>query len=166
MKEDGTVDKKLNIEKWTKRRTLERQGQVNGMRGVVVGVPARNDVLSGKGRAIQNHIGNMRFRQLIQDCRNTYDNADYDEKKTLTLEVLGIVKQSGGRFLIEAEVGWVEVDDETARKKIGNTFRGIRKLEGRKEDKTERKNKSEREMKREKPENASSSYPQKKKQYA
>ena len=135
------MENKLHVEHLTKQRTLERQRRVHGVKGVV-GVPDQKDVLCGKGKSIQNHIGNIRFRQLVQDCRSTYDNADSDEKKRMTLEVLEIVKQSGGRFLKdESELGWIEVDNETARLKVSSTFRSARKPEykGRKEDKPARK---------------------------
>jgi hypothetical protein len=46
-----------------------------------------------------------------------------------TAYILHLVKEGGGRFLMELEDGgWVEVDEATAREKVSRAFRHRRKV--------------------------------------
>ncbi|CAB9528737.1 Transfer protein [Seminavis robusta] len=100
----------------------------------VVNTPSNSDILMGKGRGIQNHCGNIRFRKLIDQHRPQYDNANNNKaKKTeIAQEVVRIVTQDWqGRFLKEHhKLGWVPVeDDSAARRKVSSCFRDARKRE-------------------------------------
>jgi hypothetical protein len=93
-----------------------------------VGVPGRNDVLFGRGKANQNHIGNIKVRSLVEDCKEMYDKASRDEKTQITQEIVQVVQQATGRFLKDDGAGWVEVDDGIARLKVSHVFRGLREV--------------------------------------
>ena len=124
VKSDGFIDTQGNRKFWEMRRALERM-KLQKVSHVMV--PSHKDVLLGVGRAIQGHIGNVRYRQLIQDCKEKYDDSTKSQKKQITEEIVHIVKQSSGRFLKEDEIGWVEVDDNVARLKCSCAFRAMRK---------------------------------------
>jgi hypothetical protein len=122
-----TEDNEVTNEAWTqfleKRRKQERRMQKGVER---IGVPGRFDVLFGRGKAYQQHIGNVRYRSLIEECKAQYDRASREEKTQITEEIVQIVKQSTGRFLKDDGAGWEEVEDVVARLKASHTFRGMR----------------------------------------
>jgi hypothetical protein len=81
--------------------------------------PLPNDILLGRGKPVQNRPGNVRFREMLDKHFGKYDTA----------YIVHLVKEEGGRFLKELEDGgWVEVDEATARAKVNNAFRALRKL--------------------------------------
>ena len=120
---EGEIDRKFHVEHWEKRRLHER----NTRRIVHVTVLSRRDVLLGTGKRVQYHIGNVRYRKLIEDCLGIYEKSTYGQKKQINEEIMDIIKSSGGRFLKDDGMGWCEVDEATAREKVGNAFRGMRK---------------------------------------
>ena len=77
-------------------------------------------------RGYHDHFGNIRFRSLLEDCHQQYDNASRDEKTKITEEIVGIVKEAGGRFLKDSGNGWEVVEDSVARLKVSGTFRAMR----------------------------------------
>ncbi|CAJ1947381.1 unnamed protein product [Cylindrotheca closterium] len=95
-----------------------------------VGVPGPNDVLFGKGSRFQNHVGNVKFRRFIADCRKTYEKTKRGEKQHLIREIVDTVTQSSGLFLKEDDEGWIVVDDAAAAYKVGAVFRTLRTLDG------------------------------------
>jgi hypothetical protein len=92
-----------------------------------ISVPARSDVLSGRGKGYFSHVGNVRYRSLIEDLKSKYDKASKEDKHKITQEVVEIVHQSGGRFLKDDGAGWVLVEEEVARLKVSHSFRAARK---------------------------------------
>ena len=97
-------------------------------------VPGPFDVLLGRGRLIQEHLGNLRYRQMIDEHKDQYDSASKLEKTNIAKKVVQLVQASQGRFLKrdEGEDGggfWIEVDDETAREKVSHSFRNRRQAE-------------------------------------
>jgi hypothetical protein len=46
-----------------------------------------------------------------------------NEKSSLAVEIVRIIKSSPGRFLSKESGIWVEVDDRTAREKVNRQFR-------------------------------------------
>jgi hypothetical protein len=58
-----------------------------------------------------------------------YENSKKGDKPNVMAYIVHLVKEEGGRFLKELEdVGWVEVDEATARVKVGRAFRSRRKV--------------------------------------
>jgi hypothetical protein len=93
-----------------------------------VATPGNNDVLLGRGKSFQDHAGNVRFRYLIEQHHGDYETAIKNEKTAVALTILRLVHERGGRFLTASELGWVEVDDVSAREKIASCFRSYRKV--------------------------------------
>ena len=96
-----------------------------------VSTPSNNDVLIGKGKFFQYHTGNVRFRYLVEEHRERYENAERHDKNPLCQEVVDLIKSRGGRFLKRTETTdsvsfptlWVEVSGREARKKTSMCFR-------------------------------------------
>eukprot|EP00539_Tryblionella_compressa_P008100 CAMPEP_0178757724 /NCGR_PEP_ID=MMETSP0744-20121128/13973_1 /TAXON_ID=913974 /ORGANISM="Nitzschia punctata, Strain CCMP561" /LENGTH=302 /DNA_ID=CAMNT_0020411977 /DNA_START=213 /DNA_END=1121 /DNA_ORIENTATION=+ len=99
-------------------------GDVSG----AVCIPSRNDVLFGRGKGFQNHIGNQLYRQLIEDCLPTYETSNKEQKTRIAQEIVSIVHEANGRFLKDdGATGWVPVTDlQLLRKKVSHAFRGLR----------------------------------------
>lgn len=110
------------MEQRVKRTVPESHGQR-------VGVPSRNDVLFGRGKGFQNHIGNQKYRQMIEDCLETYEQANKEQKTRIAEEIIDfILLQAEGRFLKDMDgSGWRIVSDPVAlRQKVAHAFRGLR----------------------------------------
>lgn len=110
-------------ETWKKRKNYEVCPEFKGKKSVTV--PGHLDVLLGRGRRCQEHVGNMRLRNLVEDCKPVYDNATRKEKTLISQELVESIKKNANHFLKDEDVGWVEVDDQVARLKVSHTFRDI-----------------------------------------
>jgi hypothetical protein len=92
-----------------------------------VSIPTQSDILLGRGKACQCHVGNLRFRLMLENKYDTYEKADKNEKMVQAREIVELVQSSGGRFLtLEAGILWTQVSDLVARKKVSHRFRAIR----------------------------------------
>jgi hypothetical protein len=89
-------------------------------------VPGPYDVLLGRGKFCQEHIGNVRYRHLVEKYVARYDEAAKDEKTVLSMMIIRMIKESTGRFLKEDGAAWVEADDSVARTKVSQFFRSAR----------------------------------------
>ncbi|KAL9184833.1 hypothetical protein ACHAXT_002610, partial [Thalassiosira profunda] len=114
-------------------------------------VPNDNDVLLGRGYAINNHPGNLSLRALVDSKRADFMAIKRTDKRPMAQDVVGRVAGRGGRFLREArnDYGdggesngevvaldkrrWNEVDHSTAVEKVMHLFREKAK-QGSKED--------------------------------
>jgi hypothetical protein len=113
------------------RRWLQRRRMLEATIGrdneCQTNVPHHSDVLYGRDKSVQEHSGNIRYLNLIAEYWDRYDGASKIEKKSITEEIVELVKTSGGRFLKMDDSGWVEVSDVVARDKVSNAFRDRRK---------------------------------------
>ncbi|KAL3764332.1 hypothetical protein ACHAW5_003468 [Stephanodiscus triporus] len=90
--------------------------------------PRPADVLDGRGGLINSHIGNVRFRALVNSRRLQYlDSTKKAEKALIAASIVAEIRSSGGRFLREfpETIGWVEIGNERATKKAGQALREI-----------------------------------------
>lgn len=91
----------------------------------------QNDVVIGKGTICAFHIGTIAWKAIVESRLATYMNATRSsakkEKTRLSLEVLGMIHSSGGRFLTfetsQHIVGWYEMGHREARIKVRDAFR-------------------------------------------
>ena len=91
-------------------------------------IPGPLDVLLGRDKIAQEHLGNYRYLQIIEDHQERYDNAPTKHQKSLlVVEILNMIQKSGGRFLKLEDCGWVEAEDSLSRSKIANAFRSRRR---------------------------------------
>ena len=91
-----------------------------------------HDVLCARDKHSYNHVGNRRFRTLIQYYFPAYDVASRQGKTKLVNDLhSSYVNESGGRFLKrggggEGEEEWVELSSKEVRNKIGHAFRDMK----------------------------------------
>lgn len=123
IEQDGNIEKKKYRQWLEKQRREERRTKPRRNR---IFVPGRFDVLFGKGCRVQNHIGNVKFRGLVADCRKTYEKSGNEKKHEVIQEIVETVKQSSGSFLKADDDAWIRVDDDAATKKVGAHFRTLR----------------------------------------
>lgn len=139
--EDGTLLYHLCSERWKKRTTQEQMMKqltrqhsqnisVNSTDQELhfrrVGTPGQNDVLLGRGKLYYSHAGNLRLKRIVMEQIEMYEEAGYAEKYKVSADVVKFIKSESGRFLRDDGNGWVEVDDETAIKKVSHGFRTLR----------------------------------------
>lgn len=91
------------------------------------------DVLLGKSRSCQAHIGNTAYRGLIDSRVQAYQYADSKSSKIhIVVGVTKSIYEAGGRFLISQhgtdDAMWNEVAKDYAREKVGNSLRDAVKL--------------------------------------
>mmetsp|Transcript_70003 Transcript_70003/g.196167 ORF Transcript_70003/g.196167 Transcript_70003/m.196167 type:complete len:342 (-) Transcript_70003:243-1268(-) len=117
------VIKKTNHNRWIARRkikesSLQQTGSFSG-----IDLPNRQDVLIGKGKPIQDHVGNMKFRGIIEEHMAEYIETKRGEKAVVINKVLDAVLASSARFLAKDEQGWWnEVSSKEARDKVSKAF--------------------------------------------
>lgn len=110
--------------------------------------PGPNDRLFGRGGPINQHPGNVRYRQLIDDKRRKFKAAKTkDDQERVVREVISEWRalDSPGRFLKQDEHTklWNDVGDEEAMEKIFQTFGGRKNFRGRGRSKKGQKKKTE-----------------------
>ena len=84
-----------------------------------------NDVLSGRGGATNNHVGNKKFRLIVAEYQEVYLQARKKEKAGIARQIVNRIHQNGGRFLKRDESNntWVEVP---ANKAVAKTSQALR----------------------------------------
>lgn len=78
-----------------------------------------NDVICGRGGAINNHPGNKRFRSYINELKYQYLNEPKQTKPEVAMRVLTLIKKSNppGRFLMKFPEGYLECSVDRAKEK-------------------------------------------------
>ena len=88
--------------------------------------PTDRDVLLGRGGMTNHHVGNRLYREKIEDFKPYYQKlSGKDDKQEFSKKVVNFVHMYGGRFLEKDAYsdGWVEVEKNKARKKVGQALR-------------------------------------------
>jgi hypothetical protein len=139
---DMVLNRKKHLEWVQARRFLEVSASASasassstdnnavcGVPPVVVRVPKSTDILFGRGKAIREHPGNLRFGLIVEFFFDQYEGLGRrSEKIFFTKEAVLKIKSMGGRFLKQEAGVWQEVDDELAREKVGHTLRSRRSI--------------------------------------
>lgn len=93
-------------------------------------VPRRFDIICGRDKISHSHVGNKRFRTIIEMNRERYQTApSRDDKTRITFEIVSMIRscQPGGRFLkIDDTAAWKDVGDEYAREKVSHALRSAK----------------------------------------
>ena len=79
-----------------------------------------------QGGATNAHLGNVRYRALVQAHQNEYLHAEKTKKKEVARSIVSIIRSRGGRILKkcnDGRVGWTDIGDTKAREK---TSQGLR----------------------------------------
>ena len=99
----------------------------NGVEFSGIFCPSSTDILVGRGPRIKSHIGNERYRILLQKKFEEYNSAHISRRREIVSEVIQEVHRYGGRFLIPAKSWWVQASSASARAKVSIAFRDVRK---------------------------------------
>lgn len=102
----------------------------------IMGGPLPTDIIFGRGSSCNRHPGNMKYRDMVGDCKAQYAVESRSGKRHITLSLVGQWKAQGGRFLKRSEgtgdssisnnAGgdyWYEVDDKDALAKTSQLLR-------------------------------------------
>ncbi|CAB9518066.1 expressed unknown protein [Seminavis robusta] len=85
-----------------------------------------NDVLCGRGKTSFNHVGNRRFRHIISESIDDYNNAGSRKAKSAVVKkVHDHIRATGGRFLKmdSSEREWVELSQQRSLEKVSHAIR-------------------------------------------
>jgi len=95
--------------------------------------PGMNDALYGRGGGTNNHVGNVRFRHLINGHKLRYLAATKSEKPMIAREVVAIwrnlkppgrfLEQKTSKYAGENNIQWKDVGDKKAREKTSQCLR-------------------------------------------
>jgi hypothetical protein len=90
--------------------------------------PHNNDVLLGRGGGTNNHPGNKKYRELVEERKLRYVNATRTEKPLIALEIVTWLREKQsppGRFLQvnESTNMWDDVGYKRAREKASQALR-------------------------------------------
>ena len=80
--------------------------------------PQQHDVLLGRGRRFQEHPGNTRLRQWVEDFRDAYDAASRYKRYVVARELKKKCDTEGVRFLKRLNGSWMLASDIEAEEKI------------------------------------------------
>lgn len=118
------VIKTTNHNRWMARRKLmDNKGDSEEDPSSIIELPTRHDVLTGKGRPIQHHPGNVRFRDIVDQHMDEYNATKKGSKAIVIRKVINAVLESSGRFLAKTKQGWWQVaSDQEARDKVAKLF--------------------------------------------
>mmetsp|Transcript_28469 Transcript_28469/g.51585 ORF Transcript_28469/g.51585 Transcript_28469/m.51585 type:complete len:306 (+) Transcript_28469:155-1072(+) len=85
-----------------------------------------NDILLGRGSGVNSNVGNVRFRDVVDQRRDEYCGATKEQKREIARQVLNEVHRRGGRFLqLNAHIaGAYEKVSES--KALGKCFHALR----------------------------------------
>mmetsp|Transcript_8541 Transcript_8541/g.18462 ORF Transcript_8541/g.18462 Transcript_8541/m.18462 type:complete len:339 (-) Transcript_8541:70-1086(-) len=85
------------------------------------------DVPLGRCQEVREHVGNVRFRSLVDEHRDAYLKAGRrSEKSFISSKVYSIIKENGGRFLDKSSGKsgeWMEINEDKALAKISQALR-------------------------------------------
>lgn len=107
----------------------------------MVTLPGLTDVLLGKGKAAQQHPGNMRLHALVDQLLPEYNTLNSTDKTLLSHKVVQAIKPA--RFLSQECGVWMEVPSDVSREKVSHLFRARRKVFVKKQREQQRKRQQE-----------------------
>ncbi|KAG7343461.1 hypothetical protein IV203_021406 [Nitzschia inconspicua] len=93
-------------------------------------LPKNTDILFGRGSGIQNHPGNIQFRDLLEQNLGSYSTSDDAAKRRMVISLADHMRRDLGlRFLKQAPdgVSWIPVTEKAVvYQKFYQTFRSLR----------------------------------------
>jgi len=92
-------------------------------------VPGKRDILCGRDKQAFNHVGNKRFRAIVNMNRERYQKAkNRDEKTRITDEIIASIIEGQSRFLKYDPISrlWRDVSKEYAHEKVSHALRSAK----------------------------------------
>ncbi|KAL7568720.1 hypothetical protein ACA910_021714 [Epithemia clementina (nom. ined.)] len=86
--------------------------------------PTEKDVLLGRGEQVNHHKGNIRFRELRENLKDSYRKLSKRKRITVAIQMARSVHEWGGSFIKkDKNVSWTEVEDLEAIRKCQHALR-------------------------------------------
>jgi hypothetical protein len=108
-------------------RLLKKKIVVNGRIASVLDgfTPGKYDVLCNRSRRAFQHVGNRRFRVIVENHAAAFANLRMKAERSLMIQsILRIIENAGGRFVEKNDEGkWGEVGLTKRKEKIGHALR-------------------------------------------
>ena len=124
--ESGKIKIK-NHHEWLATVRASEEYASGGMHDTCV-LPYSSDVLLGRGKPVQEHVGNRRLQAMVEDYVEEYHGYTRNTQKTeLAMTITQRVLRAGGRFLTKESGIWIEVSDDIARDKVSHLLRARRR---------------------------------------
>jgi hypothetical protein len=120
---EGETQVERHLE-WIQQRRKREELDQNTKRIMVL---SPFDVIMGRDKLAQEHVGNIHYLDIIETHLDMYDGFSKVEKTELASRIVDGMHKSGGRFLKWDGTGWIEIDDKTARSKVSMAFRSKRR---------------------------------------
>jgi len=128
MESPNTKLSEIERQKWDELRIEDRSDDSDATSGYSSPAnPPRHDILLGRGKPIQNHPGNVCFREYLKQFSSEYDEAPRNLRRRVLGKIRQDLKGRGIRFLHERAGRWVECSAAEAEKTISQAFRNRRK---------------------------------------
>lgn len=93
--------------------------------------PEEGDVLCGRGKGVNNHKGNIRFRDIVRKHTIKYheNSTTKTEKSYITSLIVAKIRSLQGRFLEldQKTNSWTDIGDRRAKRKAAQALREITK---------------------------------------
>ena len=88
-----------------------------------------SDIICGRDKLSHSHCGNKRFRHIIEQNREWYQNAESRDRKTeITCSIVAMIHSFGGRFLKldESNGKLKEISRDAAHEKVSHALRSAK----------------------------------------
>ena len=121
---NGNVCRENHVTFFKRQKDLEEKSNTRYVTELII--PGPFDVLVGRTKLCRDHIGNARYRSLVEKYKESYGQVSNFDKTAMAFMIIKMVKESSGRFLKDDGDGWMEVDDNVARAKVSQCFRSLR----------------------------------------
>lgn len=109
---------------------------------LILSTPSEFDVLCGRDKQSFGHPGNQRFREIVQQQRDVYQQArKRADKNAITKRVIGMILEKGIFLKLVKGGGWTPLDDDEVYEKVSHALRGAKSL-GKKGEKRDQRRKS------------------------
>lgn len=105
--------------------TVNNDGDEEVVAEGAIAEATENDIISGRGAAVNLNPGNRRFRDLCFKRKPEFDAASHAAKRRIASEIVAATKATNGRFLKRKENKgpWYEMSDEKALLKACQVMR-------------------------------------------
>jgi hypothetical protein len=125
-----TADHKIKVKNHFEYLEMRRTGEEFAINVAIktVMLPTNSDVLLGKGKPIQEAVGNIRLQAIVDNYVDRYQSSKKTEKTALAVEIVQMVKDVSGRFLSKESGIWIEVPDDIAQNKVSHLLRNRRHM--------------------------------------
>ncbi|GAX23012.1 hypothetical protein FisN_15Hh090 [Fistulifera solaris] len=85
--------------------------------------PQPNDVLAGRGGAINQHLGNRIYRRIVEHNKPMYRQVPKRQRHLVSQSIVQVILDHGGRFLEKSHHSWADIGFQRAVQKTSQALR-------------------------------------------